>query len=121
MRKCESHPMTNYPLTDRQTIPYTWSSEDCNGNLPITLSQKRLHTHYEENSREEMTSMANNMYLLNAKTRPCGFNAAYGLAMPCAAPEWVICDTRFRMLMHIFGASGISVPISRGSPPVLTE
>ncbi len=65
--------------------------------------------------------MANNMHLLYAITRPCGPDVAYGHAMPCAAPVWVICDDRIRMLAHIFGASGISVPISRGSPPVLTE
>ncbi len=65
--------------------------------------------------------MTTSMHLLYAKTRPCGFNVAYGHAMPCAAPEWVICDVRTHILAHIFGTSGISVPISRGSPPVLTE
>ena len=87
----------------------------------LTLSQQRLHSNYEENSREEMTSMANNMHLLYATTCPRGLDVAYGHAMPCAAPEWVICNIRFRMLAHIFGTSGIAVPISRGSPPILTE
>ena len=65
--------------------------------------------------------MAHNMHLLYATTRPGGLDAAYGHAMPCATPEWVICAARIRILAHIFGTSGISVPISRGSPPVLTE
>ncbi len=65
--------------------------------------------------------MANNIHLLYATTYPCGLEVANGHAMPCAAPEWVMGATRLRMLAHIFGTSGISVPISRGSPPVLTE
>ena len=65
--------------------------------------------------------MANNTHLLYASTRLRGLEVAYGHAMPCAAPTWVICDACIRMLAHIFGTSGISVPISRGSPPILIE
>jgi hypothetical protein len=88
---------------------------------PIRTSQQGLSNHYEENSREEMTSMATNMHLLSAQTRQCGPEVAYGHTMPCVAPAWVMCAVRFRMLTHIFGTYGISVPISRGSPPFLTE
>ena len=65
--------------------------------------------------------MVTNIRLLCASTRPRGLEVAYGHAMPCAAPEWGICDCGISILAHIFGTSGISVPISRGSPPVLTE
>jgi hypothetical protein len=64
--------------------------------------------------------MANNIRLLSAATRLRGFDVAYGYAMSCT-PKWVICDSDTHMLAHILGATGISVPISRGSPPLQTE
>jgi hypothetical protein len=46
---------------------------------------------------------------------------AYGHAMPCN-PEWNICDVGLRLLTPItFVAQGITMPISRGGPPILTE
>lgn len=65
--------------------------------------------------------MATNIRLLCATTRLRGVAVAYGHAMPCAAPEWVLCDARTHLLAHAFGISGISVPIFRGGPPVHTE
>jgi hypothetical protein len=56
-----------------------------------------------------------------AATRPRGFDVAYGHAMPCASPEWVLCAIHNHLLTHKFGISGISMPISRGSPPVPSE
>ncbi len=64
--------------------------------------------------------MANNIRLLCATTRLRGFDVAYGHARSCA-PKWVICDSDTHMLAPIFGTSGFSVPISRGSPPLQTE
>ncbi len=65
--------------------------------------------------------MVTNMWLLCAATRPRGFEVAYGHALPCAAPEWVICAVGNHLLAHKIGITGISVPISRGSPPVPSE
>jgi hypothetical protein len=62
--------------------------------------------------------MANTIHLLYATTRLRGLSVAYGHAMSCA-PEWVLCDSGIRTLAHTFGITGISVPISRGSPPIL--
>ena len=63
--------------------------------------------------------MTKNARLLCA-TRLRGLNVAYGHAMSCT-PEWVVCGDSPCMLPPIFGTHGISVPISRGSPPVLNE
>ncbi len=65
--------------------------------------------------------MVKNAQLLS-KTRLRGpITVAYGHAMPCDL-EWNICDAGMRLLAPItFVAQGITVPISRGGPPVLTE
>ena len=62
--------------------------------------------------------MANTIHLLYATTRQRGLFVACGHATSCA-PKWVICDSDVRTLAHIFGTIGVSVPISRGSPPIL--
>lgn len=64
--------------------------------------------------------MANTIHLLYATTRLRGLFVAYGHARSCA-PKWVICDSDIHVhtLAPIFGMTGISVPISRGSPPIL--
>ncbi len=50
-----------------------------------------------------------------------GSTAAYGHAMPCNL-KGILCGIRPHTLAPItFEAQGITVPISRGSPPVLTE
>ena len=64
--------------------------------------------------------MAKNTCLLYATTRPRIFDSARGLTMP-RTPEWVICVVDTLTLAHIFDVSGISVPISRGSPPLQIE
>lgn len=64
--------------------------------------------------------MANNPRLLYATTRLRGFDVAYGHARSCA-PKWVMCASDIHMLAPIFGMPGVSVPISRGSPPLQTE
>ncbi|MBA2395356.1 MAG: hypothetical protein H0V70_21725 [Ktedonobacteraceae bacterium] len=62
--------------------------------------------------------MANTTHLLYASTRQRGLFVACGHAMSCA-PKWVVCDSGIHLLAHIFGMPGVSVPISRGSPPIL--
>jgi hypothetical protein len=62
--------------------------------------------------------MANTIHLLYAATRQRGLFVAYGHARSCA-PKWVVCDSDVRTLAPIFGTIGVSVPISRGSPPIL--
>jgi hypothetical protein len=62
--------------------------------------------------------MANNAYFT---TRQCGVMSVYSHAMSCDM-RGIICGIRPRMLAPLtaeFG--GISVPISRGGPPVLNE
>ena len=52
-----------------------------------------------------------------------GFLVAYGHAMPCDS-KWNICDVvlDLRLRAPITSvAQGITMPISRGGPPVLTE
>ena len=64
--------------------------------------------------------MAKNTCLLYATTRPRVFDGARGLTMP-RTPEWVICGVDAHTLVSVFVMPGISVPISRGSPPLQTE
>jgi hypothetical protein len=65
--------------------------------------------------------MVKNAQLLNT-TRLRGFTAGtYGYAMPFA-PAWNMCGVGSHMCAPItLVAQGISVPISGGGPPVLTE
>lgn len=62
--------------------------------------------------------MANTTHLLYASARQRGLFVACSHVMSCA-PEWVVCDSGIHLLIDIFGMPGVSVPIFRGSPPIL--
>lgn len=63
--------------------------------------------------------MVKNAQLLYV-TSQCDQVMVYGHAMPIVMP-WVICDDGTRILAHIGKFRGISVPIFKGSPPIMTE
>lgn len=54
-------------------------------------------------------------------TRLRGAMTAYGHAMPCNLKGTICCSMRGHVSAFFGEAQGVTVPISRGGPPVLTE